>query len=465
GSNIVIFPNYRDHDDRVEGGIIYRVPTIFRVQRPLGDEVLKVFVSTEKFPEVNGYDRGDGLYILNEAPEQVTGKYRSIGIFGEYAEKSFAIRTLPKSTSTDVNPPAIEITSPSGGEFTVTDQGRLMIEGKVSDESVIEGVALGDQPLAIPPQQQSVTFASAVNIDDGENSFVITAVDVHNNKATKEVVIKKEKKFNGQRWAVIVGVSEYEHKEIPDLLFAHRDAEAFAEFLKSPNGGAFSDDHVLLLTNEEATTRGVTEGLFSFLKETKDDDLAIVFFSGHGVSMGQDKSFLVTHDSDPYDLESTAFNMKQIGRAMDEAIAAERLILFTDACFSGKVNTYVKGKRFTVQEENLINKYLKELAKTMPGVLSFTSSDEGEISKESFEFGEHGIFTYFLISGLGGTIRDTRGYEHKAEPADQDGDGIVTVSEITRYVMTSVSKVTNLLQNPQVSQTEFDGNLPLSVIR
>ena len=465
GNNIVIFPNYLDRDDRVKGSLTYLVPTIFRIQPPLGDEMIKAFVSTEKFPEVGGDDRGDGLYVLNEPAEKFTGRYRSIGIFGEYAEKSISLRTLPTTSSFDVNPPVIEVTSPSGGEFTVTDEGTVKIEGRVSDESVIGSVTIGDRVLAIAPQKRSVTFTSSVKIEDGENRFVLTATDVYDNRATKAVVIKKERKFGGQRWAVIVGISEYAHPEVPDLQFAHRDAQAFADFLRSPNGGAFSDDHILLLKNEQATKRGFTDALFNFLKQTKEDDLAIVFFSGHGVSMGEEDSYLVTHETDPYDLASTAFNMKELGRAMEEAIAAGRLILFMDACFSGKVNTYVKGKRFTAQEENLINRYLKQLATTKPGILSFTSSDEGEISKESFVHGQHGIFTYFLISGLGGTLQDAQGNESEAGPADPDGDGIVTVKEIVEYVAASVSKATNLQQNPQVSRNQFDENLPLSVIR
>ncbi|MDO8368703.1 MAG: hypothetical protein Q7T20_18030 [Saprospiraceae bacterium] len=35
-------------------------------------------------------------------------------------------------------------------------------------------------------------------------------------------------------YAVVVGISDYQDKDIPDLRFADRDAEAFANFLRSP---------------------------------------------------------------------------------------------------------------------------------------------------------------------------------------------------------------------------------------
>lgn len=57
----------------------------------------------------------------------------------------------------------------------------------------------------------------------------------------------------GQTYAVIVGISDYQDPKIPDLHFAHRDAEAFAHFLRSPAGGSLDGDHLKLLANEGAT--------------------------------------------------------------------------------------------------------------------------------------------------------------------------------------------------------------------
>jgi len=35
-------------------------------------------------------------------------------------------------------------------------------------------------------------------------------------------------------WAVIIGISDYQNNDVPDLSYANRDATAFADFLKSP---------------------------------------------------------------------------------------------------------------------------------------------------------------------------------------------------------------------------------------
>jgi hypothetical protein len=44
--------------------------------------------------------------------------------------------------------------------------------------------------------------------------------------------------FAGERWAVVIGVSDYDDERLK-LRFADRDAEAFKEFLTTPRGGRF----------------------------------------------------------------------------------------------------------------------------------------------------------------------------------------------------------------------------------
>ncbi|TNE56945.1 MAG: hypothetical protein EP344_11660, partial [Bacteroidetes bacterium] len=45
-------------------------------------------------------------------------------------------------------------------------------------------------------------------------------------------------------YAVVVGISNYQDPQIPDLKYAHLDAEAFGAFLRSTAGGALDDDHL-----------------------------------------------------------------------------------------------------------------------------------------------------------------------------------------------------------------------------
>ena len=112
------------------------------------------------------------------------------------------------------------------------------------------------------------------------------------------------------RWALVVGVSEYEHAEkgISNLRFAHHDAERFSAKLKTPACGSFPDRNVRLLTNKEATLSQVQRALRSFLAEPKEDDLVIIYFSCHGASDPRrpDQRYFFTYDTDPGDIAREA---------------------------------------------------------------------------------------------------------------------------------------------------------------
>src|SRR3954447_26673459 len=69
----------------------------------------------------------------------------------------------------------------------------------------------------------------------------------------------------GSRWAVIVGISSYQH--VPpgaQLRFAHKDAESFSTFLRSTAGGAIPADHIQMLTDEQATVSQVRAALHTW---------------------------------------------------------------------------------------------------------------------------------------------------------------------------------------------------------
>ena len=58
---------------------------------------------------------------------------------------------------------------------------------------------------------------------------------------------------SGTTYAVVVGISDYQDERIPDLQFAHKDALAFANFLRSPAGGSLNGEHLKVLIDEDAT--------------------------------------------------------------------------------------------------------------------------------------------------------------------------------------------------------------------
>lgn len=303
-----------------------------------------------------------------------------------------------------------------------------------------------------------------VELDTRENTIVFQAIDDARRYAEKVLTVYRDPvaelsrmgrpAFRGQRWAVVIGVSRYQHasKGIPNLRYADRDARAFYEFLKTPQGGAFTEDHIRFLTDEQATYARVREALFDFLRQPIKEDLVIIFYAGHGVpEPGNSQNlFLLTHDSDPERLVSTAFPMWDLETTLTRFVKAERVLVLTDACHSAGV-----GVDLTTRSEggqNLINRYLQELNGTGTSRAIFTASEASELSQESERWGGgHGVFTYYLLESLGGA-------------GDTNQDGIVTLGEAMDYVSEQVRRATRNGQHPATSG-RFDRSMPVAVWR
>ena len=73
-------------------------------------------------------------------------------------------------------------------------------------------------------------------------------------------------------FAVVVGISDYQDDGIPDLRFADKDAEAFANFLRSRAGGSLDGDHLKLLINKEATGAQIAIALDWLIDEVQEGE-------------------------------------------------------------------------------------------------------------------------------------------------------------------------------------------------
>ena len=252
----------------------------------------------------------------------------------------------------------------------------------------------------------------------------------------------------GTRWALIIGVSQ--HEQLPpgaQLQFAHRDAESFAAFLRSPAGGALPSSHIRLLTNQQATLSAIRAALHNWLPQSAGaDDIVYVFFAGHGVLAERDEGYFIATDSDPQNLHATALSFAEVDRTLNQKLHAASVILALDACHAGRLGWASFSPNLPSRASDAIQQIGGDRS-----VLKLLASRTSERSFEDVKFGGgHGIFTYSLLEGLRGQ-------------ADRDGDRFIRISELTDYVSQNVSTQTQAQQHPRVAGT-FDARLPLAVL-
>jgi tetratricopeptide (TPR) repeat protein len=259
---------------------------------------------------------------------------------------------------------------------------------------------------------------------------------------------EKERKvpsaISGKRWAVVIGISDYQDTRISPLRYASEDARAFYGWLVSPDGGKYAPSNVKLLLNNEATGINIKDTLFDWLKQAIEEDVVIIYFAGHG-SPGSpdspDNLFLLPYDVDYDKIATTGFPMWDIETALKRFIKAKKVIVMADACHSGGVGSAfdIARRSDRALKLNPISSGLQNLSQIGDGVAVISASDDRQYSQESQNWGGgHGVFTYFLLEGLKGE-------------ADYNSDTHVTLGELIPYLSEQVRRATRNSQSPTVA--------------
>ncbi|HNB31966.1 MAG TPA: tetratricopeptide repeat protein, partial [Saprospiraceae bacterium] len=253
---------------------------------------------------------------------------------------------------------------------------------------------------------------------------------------------------NGQQsvakntFAVVVGISDYQDPSIPDLRFADKDAEAFANFLRSPSGGSLDGDHLKLLLNKDATVAQFAIALDWLIENAKEGDQVIIYFSGHGdvekKTLTQPGFLLCWDAPSKVYMAGGAFNLRDVQEVVSTLSVQNKskVVVITDACRSGTLaGQSIGGAQATAA--NLAKQYANEI--------KILSCQPNEYSIEGEQWGGgRGAFSYNLVNALYGL-------------ADNNNDQLVTLYEVGRYLEDHVTaEVAPVSQVPLVvgSRTE-----------
>jgi uncharacterized caspase-like protein/tetratricopeptide (TPR) repeat protein len=263
-------------------------------------------------------------------------------------------------------------------------------------------------------------------------------------------------------WAVLIGVSRYQYGDqdldgnhISNLKHAADDAEAMHDFLRSPEGGGFQEDHIFSLQDENATKANVLAALAK-LKQAKPNDFFVIYIAAHGgvipytdpkTNTTRDIPYFLVYDTDLREPEKTALRMEAFRQTVDGLEVKKGLVL-SDTCYSGGVQLIGRG----VDDSQVANqRYLDLMNKIPQGVGFISAARQTERSYEKDDF-NHGVFTYCLVEGLSGT-------------ADANEDGKVTFDELVQYLDERVPQMTANKQHPFANTTAVEANyLALSVV-
>lgn len=269
-------------------------------------------------------------------------------------------------------------------------------------------------------------------------------------------------------YIVAAGVSAYADSRY-NLGYAAKDAYDFSEALKERAAHRFGQVKTLTLTDSQVTAASLDE-IRSFLAGSRPDDVALVFFAGHGVLDSELDYYLGAHDMD-------FANPSHGGIAYDdfmgvfEGVPALNRACFIDACHSGEldkedylaVNTVAMpageelvfrsaGQNVSAKEDIArVNTIIADMfADTRRGVGAtvLSSAGGGELAVESPEW-NNGLFTYCLLKGI------------LSDAADTDHNGTTSLSEWINYTRCRVTDMSEGRQSPTLRAQNYHNSLEI----
>lgn len=204
-----------------------------------------------------------------------------------------------------------------------------------------------------------------------------------------------------------VGTSDYVGRKL-DLKYAAKDAVDIAgaleqigkQLLKNTPGKVFS---TVLTTDSLATklppTKANIQKAFEDIKKNaKAEDILVVYFSGHGIAMGNEFYYLTqAMGSFEVELEGKGKNISntELTRWIT-GIPALKQVLILDACNSGKV---VESLSSSSKGLNASQIRALERLKDRTGMFVLSGSAADKLSYESGKF-DQGLLTYSLLQGM-----------------------------------------------------------------
>ena len=224
-------------------------------------------------------------------------------------------------------------------------------------------------------------------------------------------------------FAVVVGVGEYKDEKLLPLKMTVKDANDFANVLRSKKGHPFTEVEVKLLCDQEATRGDIFEAMEWMGQEARPNDLCMFFFAGHGYRDERDRFFFM-----PYG--GNTKRTYECFSATDFKDAAEKInskfVVFADACYSAGL---LEGNRSAAAEH-----FVEQLRRSKNGMIFYASSAGDTKSKEDPTWG-NGAFTKALVEAFNGAAR-------------KEGDEGLSTRTLDTYLYDAVRRTTDFKQTP-----------------
>ena len=239
------------------------------------------------------------------------------------------------------------------------------------------------------------------------------------------------------RYAVVIGIQDYQSPSINDLQYPENDANELAAALSA--GGWQVADSLLSSAATYAAIRSSIQTTLAGLVGSDENATVLLYYSGHG---NQDTGDLVPYDT----MDASKLIPPSVLSSWLDALPCKNKILILDSCYSG--NFVIAGDSIDASpqdsnsssgtlEDSLLETAVGNLSELIaaslessgaPSVLAISAAGSADLSYETGAV-SNGVFTYYLLKA--------------AASGDANGDGYVTATEAFAYAKSCIKAYWN----------------------
>ncbi len=270
-------------------------------------------------------------------------------------------------------------------------------------------------------------------------------VEARRQQENRALVVQQVKELpaKSKRFALVIGVDEYQDEQINRLSGAGNDAKALADALVRYAG--FPADQVILLASDQPQQRQPNRGnILQYLSNLRgivpEDGLLVVSFAGHGVER-EGRGFLCPSDARIGGsialLESTGVAVDTV-REWIRQTGVKQVLIILDACRNDPTGRGAEENRLTDSFAQRFNFDVRN--KEVTAFATLYATDVGHVAYE-YKEKKQGYFTWALVEGLkGGAANDK---------------GEVTLGGLVKYLQEQVPKRVHLDMGQEKSQRPY----------
>ena len=269
---------------------------------------------------------------------------------------------------------------------------------------------------------EPVHFSHTITLQNGQNTVELYA----KNEAGKVESLHVSKTLNWQGnvkkpnlYIFTVAINKYRDRRL-QLKYAVPDAEFILKGFSSQKKSLYQNIFTHHLFDDNVTRDGLKSSFEKLGDEVQADDVFVFYIAGHGITYDEDGDYYYLPSNFRFTsseaIQQQGISKNDLTRYLS-LIKAGKTLMLMDTCNAG---SFLGNNTRGLSEQTAIDRLTRST-----GHATIVASSDDQVAMEGYE--GHGIFTYILVEGLRGK-------------ADTDGDGFITLQELSTYTEEEVPR-------------------------